>query len=133
MTINLKMPNDFKVAYKKELQKYKDSLAQNNDTLAWHHLERAHIIGQYHPVSHTGVHFRMFVFGIRKFDLNEILGQFVRMSFGWIGSMFNRIPVGNTGSASVPIFAPMPIPDDLKPLLWNADVDAKGLSGFKSK
>ncbi|TGM19862.1 DUF3703 domain-containing protein [Leptospira meyeri] len=133
MTINLKMPNDFKVAYKKELQKYKDSLAQNNDTLAWHHLERAHIIGQYHPVSHTGVHFRMFVFGIRKFDLNEILGQFVRMSFGWIGSMFNRIPVGNTGSASVPIFAPMPIPDDLKSLLWNADVDAKGLSGFKSK
>ncbi|EKJ88256.1 uncharacterized protein DUF3703 [Leptospira meyeri] len=133
MTINLKMPNDFKVAYKIELQKYKDSLAQNNDSLAWHHLERAHIIGQYHPMSHTGVHFRMFVFGIRKFDLNEILGQFVRMSFGWIGSMFNRIPVGNTGSASVPIFAPMPIPDDLKPLLWNADVDAKGLSGFKSK
>ncbi|EMJ88424.1 DUF3703 domain-containing protein [Leptospira meyeri] len=133
MTINLKMPNDFKVAYKIELQKYKDSLAQNNDLLAWHHLERAHIIGQYHPMSHTGVHFRMFVFGIRKFDLNEILGQFVRMSFGWIGSMFNRIPVGNTGSASVPIFAPMPIPDDLKALLWNADVDAKGLSGFKSK
>jgi hypothetical protein len=55
------------------------------------------------------------------------------MSFGWIGSLFNRIPVGNTGSARVPIFAPMPIPEDLKSLLWNADTEAKGLSGFKQK
>lgn len=132
MKLNLKMPYEFKVAYKKELENYKESLAQNNDLLAWRYLERAHIIGQYHPVSHTGVHFRMFLFGIRKFDLNEIFGQFVRMSFGWIGSLFNRIPVGNTGSASVPIFAPMPIPEDLKNLLRNADTDAKGLSGFKN-
>ncbi|TGL75068.1 DUF3703 domain-containing protein [Leptospira jelokensis] len=131
MKLNLKMPNDLKFAYQNELKKYKEALAHKNDSLAWLHLERAHIIGQYHPVSHTGVHFRMFVFGIRKFDFNEILGQFVRMSFGWIGSLFNRIPMGNTGSATVPIFAPMPIPEDLKSLLWNADTEAKGLSGFK--
>jgi hypothetical protein len=77
MKLNLKMPEDLKLAYKKELKKYNEFLIQNNDLLAWHHLERAHIIGQYHPVSHTGVHFRMFVFGIRKFDRNEIFGQFV--------------------------------------------------------
>ena len=131
MKLNLKMPNDFKTAYKKELEKYREYLTQKNDLLAWKHLERAHIIGQYHPVSHTGIHFRMLVFGLRKLDGKEICGQFVRMSFGWIGSLFNRIPVGNTGSASVPIFAPMPIPDDLKSLLWNADTEAKGLSGLK--
>ncbi|TGM56081.1 DUF3703 domain-containing protein [Leptospira biflexa] len=131
MKLNFKLPKDLKLAYQIELQKYKEFLAQNNDSMAWHHLERAHILGQYHPVSHTGVHFRMFVFGIRKLDGKEIYGQFVRMSFGWIGSLFNRIPVGNTGSASVPIFAPMPIPDDLKSLLWNADTEAQGLSGLK--
>ncbi|MCW7460732.1 DUF3703 domain-containing protein [Leptospira limi] len=131
MKLNVLMPTNFKIAYQKEIQNYRDSLSQNNDLAAWRFLERAHIIGQYYPVPHTGSHFRMLLFGIRKGDFKEIYGQFIRMVFGWIGSLFNRIPVGNTGSASVPIFAPMPIPDDLRSLLHNADTEAKGLSGFK--
>ncbi|XDD42490.1 DUF3703 domain-containing protein [Leptospira sp. WS60.C2] len=131
MKLNLLMPTNFKVAYQNEIQNYKMSVSQNNDLAAWRFLERAHIIGQYYPVPHTGSHFRMFLFGIRKGDLREVYGQFIRMVFGWIGSLFNRIPVGNTGSASVPIFAPMPIPEDLRALLKNADTESKGLSGFK--
>lgn len=131
MKLNLMMPKEFKVAYQKEIQNYKDSVSKKDDLAAWRFLERAHIIGQYFPIPHTGSHFRMFLFGIRKGDLREIYGQFIRMAFGWIGSLFNRIPVGNTGSASVPIFAPMPIPEDLRVLLQNADTESKGLSGFK--
>ncbi|TGL51533.1 DUF3703 domain-containing protein [Leptospira kemamanensis] len=131
MKLNLMMPKEFKVAYQKEIQNYKDSVSKKDDLAAWRFLERAHIIGQYFPVPHTGSHFRMFLFGMRKGDLREVYGQFIRMAFGWIGSLFNRIPVGNTGSASVPIFAPMPIPEDLRVLLQNADTESKGLSGFK--
>lgn len=131
MKLNLMMPKEFKVAYHKEIQNYKDSVSKKDDLAAWRFLERAHIIGQYFPVPHTGSHFRMFLFGMRKGDLREVYGQFIRMAFGWIGSLFNRIPVGNTGSASVPIFAPMPIPEDLRVLLQHADTESKGLSGFK--
>lgn len=129
--MNFKMPEDFRKAYRKELENYHFSLKEKNFVQAWHFLERAHVIGQYHPISHTGIHFRMLLFGIRALDGKEIFGQMIRVLFGWIGSLFNRIPVGNTGGVSVPIFASMPIPDDLKSLLKDADTDRIGLAGLK--
>lgn len=131
--MNFKMPEDFKKAYQKELENYQISLKEKNLVQAWKFLERAHVIGQYHPIPHTGIHFRMLVFGIRTFNGKEIFGQLIRVLFGWIGSLLNRIPVGNTGGVSVPIFASMPIPDDLKSLLKDADTDRIGLSGLKTK
>ncbi|TGM73048.1 DUF3703 domain-containing protein [Leptospira mtsangambouensis] len=131
--MNFKMPEDFRKAYRKELENYHVSLKEKNLVQAWYFLERAHVIGQYHPISHTGIHFRMLVFGIRTLDGKEIFGQMIRVLFGWIGSLFNRIPVGNTGGVSVPIFASMPIPDDLKSLLKDADTDRIGLAGLKTK
>ncbi|MCG6192347.1 DUF3703 domain-containing protein [Leptospira sp. FAT2] len=129
--MNFKMPQEFKTAYKRELEKYEESLLENDFQQAWHYLERAHIIGQYHPVSHTGIHFRMLLFGFKTGNAKEILGQSIRMSVGWIGSLLNRIPVGNTGSSSVPIFSPMPIPADLRLLLKDADMESRGLAGLK--
>jgi hypothetical protein len=75
----------------------------------------------------------MLVFAIRIRDINEIWGQIPRLLVGWIGSIFNRIPVGNTGGANVHILAPMEIPEDLKLLLVDADTASKGLSGFRGK
>lgn len=131
--MNFLMPDDMKKKYFIELKQYKDLYKLGDLKSSWRHLERAHIIGQYHPASHFGSHFRMMIFAIKNKDLNEFWGQVPRLLGGWIGSLMNRIPVGNTGGANVPIFAPMEIPDDLKELLKNADVDAKGLSGFKKK
>ncbi|MCW7469757.1 DUF3703 domain-containing protein [Leptospira kanakyensis] len=125
------MPKNFKLAYLKELEGYHLSLKEKNFVKAWLFLERAHIIGQYHPIPHTGIHFRMLLHGIRTLNGKEILGQMIRMSVGWVGSLLNRIPVGNTGAASVPIFASMSIPDDLKRLLKDADTDSTGLAGLK--
>ncbi len=127
------MPEKMKKQYFVELEQYRTLLRSGDLKGAWRYLERAHIIGQYHPISHFGIHFRMLVFAIRVRDRNEFLGQIPRLLVGWIGSLFNRIPVGNTGGANVHILAPMEIPEDFKPLLINADTVSKGLSGFKTK
>jgi hypothetical protein len=127
------MPEKMKKQYFVELEQYRTLLRSGDLKGAWRYLERAHIIGQYHPVSHFAIHFRMLVFAIRIRDINEFLGQIPRLLVGWIGSLFNRIPVGNTGGANVHILALMEIPEDLKPLLINADTVSKGLSGFKTK
>jgi hypothetical protein len=129
--MNFKMPADMKEQYKRELANYAASLKARDTAAAWHFLERAHIVGQYHPAPHTAMHWRMLVMGCRVGNAQEILGQALRMSVGWFGSLLNRIPVGNTGRASVPILSPMPIPDDLRSLLARADTESKGLAGLR--
>lgn len=131
--MNFKMPKAWKEAYKEELRQYRTSLKGRNLPQAWRHLERAHIIGQYHPAPHTAIHCRMLWFGLRSANLTEVFGQILRIAGGWLGSLLNRIPVGNTGGANVYIFARMPIPEDLRELLADADVEAKGLAGIKRK
>lgn len=129
--MNLRMPENFKKAYLIELKKYREAKKQELSDKAWQFLERAHVIGQYHPVPHTAMHWRMLVFAIGRLNVREILGQLLRLSVGWLGSLMNRIPVGNTGGANVPILAPMPIPADLEKLLSDADTEKKGLAGLK--
>lgn len=125
------MPENLKVAYLAELEQYHKSMRQERFTEAWRFLERAHVIGQYHPVPHTGIHFRMLVFALRMFNARETLGQLLRLSVGWLGSLVNRIPVGNTGGVSVPILASLPIPEDLRELLSAADTETRGLAGLR--
>ncbi len=131
--MNFLMPEKMKQQYFVELMQYRTLLESGDLKGAWRYLERAHIVGQYHPISHFAIHFRMLVFAIWNRDINEFLGQVPRLLVGWIGSLFNRIPVGNTGGANVHILSPMEIPEDLKELLSNADTKSKGLAGFKSK
>lgn len=130
--MNWIMPKDWKIRYEMELNLSNKHKEEKNLKEAWRFLERAHLIGQYYPVSHTGIHFRMLLFAIEQKDRKEILGQLLRISVGWIGSWLNRIPVGNTGGANVPILQPMQIPEDLLDLLSQADQKAKGLSGLKT-
>ncbi|TGM60148.1 DUF3703 domain-containing protein [Leptospira adleri] len=129
--MNFRMPKHFKVAYKKELSSYHVRLKEKNWMEAWKFLERAHLIGQYHPLPHTGIHFRMLVFAVRTANWKEFLGQLLRLSVGGLGSLFNRVPVGNTGGVNVPILASLPLPEDLRELLAKADTSGKGLSGLR--
>lgn len=129
--MNLQMPESFKQAYVLELKKYREAKEHKQFDKAWMFLERAHVIGQYHPVPHTAMHWRMLVFAVSRLNVREVLGQILRLSVGWLGSLMNRIPVGNTGGANVPILASMPIPADLVGLLSDADTNRKGLSGLK--
>ena len=82
----------------------------------FHHLERAHILGQRSASKHTYSHWLMFRAGLQQRDFREVLGQVPRMLASLI---FSRIwvPLGNTGRSRVPAMKPMPIPEDLRALL----------------
>ena len=54
---------------------------------------------------------------VRRRDGREIAGQLLRLLLAVPGSVSGRYPVGNTGGADVSAFSPMPVPDDLRPLL----------------
>ena len=90
----------------------------SGDTRAeWTHLERAHILSQPMAGAHVRTHVAMFVAALRRRDRHELLGQLFRIIVAAPGSMTGKYPAGNTGGADVSAFAPMPIPDDLRPLL----------------
>jgi hypothetical protein len=59
----------------------------------------------------------MFAAAWRRRDRQEVAGQFLRLLLAVPGSVTGRYPAGNTGGADVSAFRPMPIPDDLCPLL----------------
>ena len=83
----------------------------------WRHLERAHILSQPMAVPHIRTHVDMLSYAVRRRDPRELGGQLLRLLLAGPGSLTGRYPVGNTGGANVSAFRPMPIPDDLLPLL----------------
>lgn len=84
--------------------------------LAFHHLERAHILGQRHTWRHVKSHLGMLRVGWLRSDGRELFGQLTRIA---AAALFSRIwvPVGNTGGARVSALKPMPVPPDLQALL----------------
>lgn len=84
---------------------------------AFHHLERAHILGQRSTVQHVRVHIRMLSWGMRNHKTSEVLGQITRMIGAATKTWVGLIPSGNTGGANVSPFKPMAIPDDLAEMI----------------
>lgn len=81
--------------------------------LAWHHLERAHILAQTRLWAHCLSHWKMLSLAVGQRDLREVAGQVFRLILAPIGNVTGRLPLGNTGRANVSAFAEMPYPDDL--------------------
>jgi hypothetical protein len=89
-------------------------LQENDLATAFHHLERAHILGQSVTIEHTRVHWLMLKVGWRKKDFREIFGQLFRIVGAFTKTPLGIYPTGNTGGANVSPFKPMPIPKDLQ-------------------
>jgi hypothetical protein len=87
------MPAGLKVHYRHELEKYKSELTLGNLQVAWRHLERAHILGQWWPREHTYIHWIMLTFGVRIKSRREILGQIPRLLIGGVKSFVGKIPL----------------------------------------
>jgi len=117
MKIHTNMPKALKPFFIEELEIARNYLSNKNFTASWHHLERAHILGQPYPYHHTLVHWKMFLFGIKIKDLKEIVGQIPRLLVGGIKSFVGEIPVGNTGGANVPPLQKMEIPAELQKII----------------
>ncbi|SNC65362.1 Protein of unknown function [Hymenobacter gelipurpurascens] len=116
----LLLPARLRPHFQTELRKAHEAYARQDLTGAFHHLERAHILGQRWSISHTQVHLLMLAHGLRTRNLREILGQLPRIVFGFLGSLVGRVPTGNTGGANVKAEQPMPVPVDLQHLLDGA-------------
>ena len=104
-------------AYTAEVTAATEARAAGAADREWHHLERAHIVSQPIASLHVGCHARMLGYGFRHRNAREIVGQLIRITVAGPGSLLGKYPVGNTGGANVPATRPMPIPDDLRPLL----------------
>ena len=84
----------------------------------FHHLQRAHILGQSYVIPHTLSHWWMLKMGLKQRRIKEVLGQTMRIAASLVFSKI-WVPKGNTGGTDVSAFKPMEIPDDLKSYLEN--------------
>ena len=95
-----------------------ESLVESGDlNLAFHHLERAHVLGQASTYQHTCIHWRMFKLAVRQRSPREIWGQIVRLIGASTKTPLGIYPTGNTGGANVWFFKSMPVPEDLAKIL----------------
>ncbi len=90
---------------------------QGDVPLAWHHLERAHILAQTSLGPHCVSHWRMLAFAVRLRDWPEAAGQLLRLALAPLGNLTGRLPIGNTGRSTVNAFNAMDIPPDLRAIL----------------
>ncbi len=117
MKLHWAMPAHVRPHYQGEVTASEAARVKGDLRLEWHHLERAHILGQRWPVEHNAVHWRMLKFGLRTKDMREIIGQLPRLVFGGVKSFVGTVPIGNTGGADVPPLRPMAVPNDLLVIL----------------
>lgn len=116
------IPKDLKPYFKKELELYSLQFSKNNFQKAWNHLERAHIIGQRYPYSHTLTHWKMLQFGFAIKSKKEIIGQIPRLVIGGVKSFVGIIPVGNPGGSNVSPVKSFPIEKELKEIFNKAGI-----------
>jgi hypothetical protein len=109
--------NRLRAAWAAELDAARAARSTSDTDAEWRHLERAHILSQPMAGAHVRTHVAMLAAALRRRDGHELIGQLFRIVVAAPGSMTGKYPVGNTGGADVSAFTPMPIPDDLRPLL----------------
>lgn len=119
-----KMPNQLKPYFKKELELFDIEFKTGNLKKSWNHLERAHIIGQKYPYSHTLAHWKMLQFGFAIKSTKEIFGQIPRLAIGGVKSFVGTVPLGNPGGANVSAIKPFPMEEDLKEIFIKAGISA---------
>jgi hypothetical protein len=110
------MNTRLEAAYAAEIAAARGAMRLRNTGRAFHHLERAHILGQRATGRHVASHWLMLRLAASTGDWREAVGQAVRVV---AAALFSRIwvPAGNTGRANVSALRPMPIPEDLEALL----------------
>ncbi len=97
-------------AAKKELQAGRQETAQA-------HLERAHVIGQAHPLPHALTHWWMLKIEWQRHHPVAVAGQAIRMVFGGLASAIGVIPVGNTGGSNISMFKRLPVDPELQAII----------------
>ena len=115
------MKSELDIKFTQEIELSFLARTNENCNQEWHHLERAHILGQFRSLRHFYVHLLMIRFGLVHRKFGEVLGQIPRIILAIPGSLTGLAPKGNTGGSSVGIFTPMKIPDVLQSVLKHSE------------
>lgn len=105
----------------REILSARTACRQGDAAVEFHHLERAHVLGQSSTSQHVKVHALMLAWGIRNRRPAEVAGQVLRIVGAALFTGIGLVPAGNTGGSEVSPFKPMPIPEDLRAILAQAD------------
>jgi hypothetical protein len=103
-----------------ELRQAAAAEAAGHVDAGFHHLERAHVLGQASTVQHVRVHVQMLLWALRHRAFREARGQVLRIVGAATKTAIGWIPSGNTGGANISPFKPLPIPADLQRVLRSA-------------
>jgi hypothetical protein len=106
-----------RLAFDREIAVGRELIASGNLERAFHHLERAHVIGQAFVRPHTQAHWLMLVLEIRRLRFGAAFGQVVRLVLGILGSAVGVVPTGNTGGSNISMFKRLPIAPDLQGII----------------
>jgi len=115
------MTSEAKHAYYQEMKQALAARRSEQWQAAWFHLERAHILGQQHFISHMQSHWQMLKLAADQTNWTEIRGQLLRLLLTPIGHLAGRLPTGNPGSSRYPALQALPVPDDLQALLSRSE------------
>ena len=80
---------------------------------AWHLLEAMHVVGQTRILPHARTHWLMLRLGLRTRNVREFNGQILRLLLVPLGHLLKRLPLGNSGRASISAFKPMAVSPEL--------------------
>jgi hypothetical protein len=108
-----------------ELSKYRQAMEAADPAGAFTYLENAHVLGQESTYWHVKVHCLMLLWGIKTRDLNEILGQLLRILGAAALTAIKGVPEGNTGGSNVSPVHPMPTKPELAAMIAKAKAKAK--------
>lgn len=103
-----------------ELESAQNAERDGDPASGFHHLERAHVLGQASTAQHVRVHLKMLLWALRNRSPREAMGQVLRVVGAATKTWAGVVPKGNTGGANVGPFKAMPIPDDLAGLIATA-------------
>ncbi len=86
----------------------------------WLWLEAAHVVGQTTFVTHLRSHWHMLAYARQLGDRRELAGQWLRLALVPLGHLIQRLPLGNTGRATVSALQPMQPPPAVQALVDQA-------------
>ena len=83
----------------------------------------AHIVGQTQFGLHLRSHALMLQYAIQIRAWTEAVGQLLRLALVPVGHLVGRLPIGNSGRATVSAFQPMSVSPDLQRMIRNAVIN----------
>lgn len=104
-------------AYDQAILQAQRAMAQQQWSAAMAQLKRAHVLGQLVVRPHIYTHWLMLLVAWQQRQFGAVVGQFVRMVLGAIGSALGKVPTGNTGDSEISMFLSLPIDPELQQMI----------------